>query len=73
MNKCVIFLDQRDPKGRTIRYNYAESTRMVASRVRIALEGADMFEIPNEKEGEDPIFVNPERVASITPYKEKED
>jgi hypothetical protein len=29
-----------------------------------------MLEIPNEKEGEEPIFVNPERVATVAPMKE---
>lgn len=66
----VIFTDQHAPDGRTIRFNVDEGTRAAAQRVRDAFEGTEMLEIPNEEDGEEPIFVNPERVATITPAKE---
>lgn len=69
MSRSVIFTDQHAPDGRTIRYNVDEGTRAAAQRVRDAFEGTEMLEIPNEDGGE-PIFVNPERVASVTPQKE---
>lgn len=62
-------MDQHNPEGRTIRYNVDEGTRSAAARVKEALDGGDMLEIPNEDDGEEPIFVNPERVASVTPRK----
>lgn len=65
----IIFTDQHDAKGHTIRFNVDETTREAASRVQDAIEGAGMLEIDNEKGG-DPIFVNPERVASIAPQEE---
>lgn len=70
MSRSVIFTDQHAPDGRTIRYNVDEGTRATAARVKEAFEGGDMLEIPNEDDGEEPIFVNPERVASVTPPKE---
>lgn len=66
----VIFTDQGAPEGRTIRYNVDETTRAAAQRVNSALQDATMLEIPNENPDKEPIFVNPERVASITPAKE---
>lgn len=66
----VIFTDQHAPDGRTIRYNLDKTTRALASEVNSALQDGLMFEIPNEEDGEEPIFVNPDRVASITPAKE---
>lgn len=70
MSRSIIFTDQHAPDGRTIRYNVDEGTRAAAARWHAAFEGTDMLEIPNEDDGEEPIFVNPERVASITPVKE---
>lgn len=72
MSSCIIFTDQHAPDGRTIRFNLDISTREAAASVRDAFEGTDMLEIPNE-DGGDPIFVNPERVATITPEKKRED
>lgn len=69
MSTSTIYTDQQSPDGRTIRFNVDETTRAAAQRVCDALEGADMLEIPNENGGE-PIFVNPDRVATITPGKE---
>lgn len=69
MNSSIIFTDQHAPDGRTIRFNVDESTRAAAARVTAAFEGGDLLEIPNEDGGE-PIFVNPERVATISPMKE---
>jgi hypothetical protein len=70
MSRAVIFTDQHAPDGRTIRFNVDEGTRAAAQRVKDAFEGGDMLEIPNEEDGVEPIFVNPERVATITPVKE---
>ena len=67
MNSSVIFTDQHAPDGRTIRYNVDIGTRVAAALVAEVLQNGDMLEIPNENEGDEPIFVNPERVASITP------
>jgi len=65
----VIFTDQLTPEGRTIRYNVDKTTREVAQERNAALQNDEMLEIPNEDGGE-PIFVNPERVATISPMKE---
>lgn len=70
MSSSVIFTDQHAPDGRTIRFNVDETTRAAAQRVNTALQDATMLEVPNEEDGEEPIFVNPERVATITPAKE---
>lgn len=69
MNSSVIFTDQHAPDGRTIRFNVDETTRSAAGRVHSALLENELLEIPNEDGGE-PIFVNPERVATISPAKE---
>lgn len=65
----VIFTDQHAPDGRTIRYNVDKTTREVAQEVHSAFQDGELLEIPNEDGGE-PIFVNPERVATISPMKE---
>lgn len=65
----VIFTDQHAPDGRTIRFNVDEGTRAAAERVAAAFESGGLLEIPNE-DGGDPIFVSPERVATVTPMKE---
>lgn len=65
----VIFTDQHAPDGRTIRYNVDKSTREVAAEVHAAFQDGELLEITNEAGGE-PIFVNPERVATISPMKE---
>ena len=70
MKRSVIYTDQHNPEGRTIRYNVDEGTRAAAARVTEAFESGDLLEIPNEDDDEEPIFVNPERVASVTPRKE---
>jgi hypothetical protein len=70
VSRAIIFTDQHAPDGRTIRFNVDEGTRAAAARVKEAFEGGDMLEIPNEVEGEEPIFVNPERVATVSPQKE---
>jgi len=70
VNRAVIFTDQHAPDGRTIRFNIDEGTRAVASKVTTALQSDQLLEIPNEEDGQEPIFVNPERVATITPVKE---
>jgi hypothetical protein len=66
----VIFTDQKTPDGRTIRYNVDKTTREVAQERNTALQDDGMVEIPNENPDEEPIFVNPERVATISPMKE---
>lgn len=68
--RSVIYTDQRTPEGRNIRYNVDEGTKAAAQRWHDAFEGTDLLEIPNEDEGEEPIFVNPERVTAIVPKKE---
>lgn len=70
MSRAIIFTDQHAPDGRTIRFNVDEGARAAAGRVRTALQSDQLLEIPNEEDGEEPIFVNPERVATITPVKE---
>lgn len=65
----TIFTDQHDAKGHTIRFNVDKSTNEAASEWRRCIEGTEMLEIENEKGG-DPIFVNPERVATIVPQEE---
>ena len=70
MNSSVIFTDQHAPDGRTIRFNVDVGTRAAARQVNFALQGGTMLEISNEEDGQEPIFVNPERVATITPSKE---
>lgn len=70
MSTAIIYMDQHAPDGRTIRYNIDETTQWAASLVASALRDGRMLEIPNEKPGGEPIFLNPERVASITPGKE---
>lgn len=69
MSRSIIFTDQHAPDGRTIRYNVNKAARDVAIEVALSLQEGGMLGIPNEDGGE-PIFVNPERVASITPVKE---
>lgn len=66
---ATIYMDQSAPNGRTIRYNLDMTTRAVAQLVTAALDSGELVEIPNEDGGE-PIFINPERVASITPGRE---
>lgn len=66
---AIIYTDQHAPNGRTIHFNVDWTTRKAASTVESCLQSGRMVEIPNEDGGE-PIFVNPERVASITPSKE---
>lgn len=70
MSRSIIFTDQHAPDGRTIRFNVDEGTKAAASRVTQALREEMLLAIPNEDDGEEPIFVNPERVATITPVKE---
>lgn len=70
MNTATIYTDQAAPGGRTIRYNLDQSTRAVAQTVKDCLLNGELVEIPNEAGGE-PIFLNPERVASITPGREE--
>jgi hypothetical protein len=70
VSRAVIFTDQCAPDGRTIRFNIDEGTRAAASKVTTALQSDQLLEIPNEEDGQEPIFVNPERVATITPVKE---
>lgn len=70
MSTSTIYTDQHAPDGRTIRYNVNEGTRAAASKWATALQSAEPLEIPNENPDEEPIFVNPERVATITPGKE---
>lgn len=69
MSRCTIYTDQHVPSGQTIRYNVDETSRAVAERWRCALDAGCMMKIENEDGGE-PIFVNPERVATISPAKE---
>jgi hypothetical protein len=70
---CIIFTDQHAPDGRTIRYNLDISPAEAALSVTEALEAGSFLEIRHES-GREPIFLNPERVASITPPpKPKED
>lgn len=68
MSRSIIFTDQHAPDGRTIRYNVDESTKEAAARLWAAFQDGMMLEIPNEDGGE-PIFVNPERVATIAPVR----
>ncbi len=70
MSSSIVFTDQHAPDGRTIRYNLDLETRVVAGLVAEALVKGILLEIPNENAGEEAIFVNPERVASVTPSKE---
>lgn len=72
MSLSIIFTDQHAPDGRTIRYNLDTGTRTTAAIVEAALNDGTLLEIPNEVEGEEPIFVNPERVATITPVRKGE-
>lgn len=69
MSAITIFTDQHAPNGQTIRYNVEGTTSSVAAEVTLHLANGTLMPIPNEDGGE-PIFVNPERVASITPGKE---
>jgi hypothetical protein len=69
MSRSIIFTDQHAPDGRTIRFNVDDPTRIAASKVEAALQQDRLVEIPNEDGGE-PIFVHPDRVATITPSKE---
>ncbi len=69
MRGSVIFTDQHAPDGRVIRYNLDDPTPKVAALVNEYLAEGTMVPIPNE-DGGDPIFVLPDRVASITPAKE---
>lgn len=65
----VIFTDQHAPDGRTIRYNTDESTPDVAVRFARARQNDELLEISNE-DGGNPIFVNPDHVATVSPAKE---
>lgn len=65
----VIFTDQHAPDGRTIRFNVDMSTPEAAALVEEHLNNGTLVPIPNE-DGGDPIFVNPENVATISPAKE---
>jgi len=66
VNSSVIFTDQHAPDGRTIRYNVDIPTPQAAALVEEHLNAGTLVPIPNESGG-DPIFVNPERVASVAP------
>lgn len=63
-------MDQHAPDGRTIRYNVDVPTPKAAAVVEEHLADGTLVPIPHE-DGGDPIFINPERVASITPQKEE--
>lgn len=69
MSKSIIFMDQSAPDGRTIRYNIDAPTSKVADMVDKHLAAGRLVPIPHE-DGGDPIFINPERVATISPMKE---
>ena len=69
MSRSIIFTDQHAPDGRTIRFNVDVPTPKAAAVVEEHLNAGTLVPIPNE-DGGDPIFVNPERVATITPAKE---
>jgi hypothetical protein len=69
MSASIIFTDQHAPDGRTIRYNVDISTADAAQLVWDHYQDGSFIPIPNEDGGEH-IYVNPERVASITPAKE---
>lgn len=69
MKGSIIFTDQQAPNGRAIRYNLDDPTPVVAALVNEHLAEGTLVPIPNE-DGGDPIFVLPDRVASITPVKE---
>lgn len=66
----TIYTDQHAPGGRTIRFNVDMSTAAAAHMVNAALRDGVMLDIPNE-DGGDPIYVNPERVATISPRREE--
>lgn len=72
MSLSIVFTDQRAPDGRTIRYNLDIGARSAAALVEAAFNAGTMFEVPNEDEGAEPIFVNPDRVATITPVRKGE-
>lgn len=65
----IIYTDQHAPDGRTIRFNVDISTPFAAALVDEHFQDGSLIPIPNE-DGGDPIFVNPERVATISPAKE---
>lgn len=69
MSRSVIFTDQHAPDGRTIRYNMDEPSPKVAALVDMHAADGTMVPIPNEGGG-DPIFVNPDRVATVSPVRE---
>lgn len=63
-------MDQHAPDGRTIRYNIDLPSSEAAALIEDHLRGGTFVPIPHESGG-DPIFINPERVASVTPGKEE--
>lgn len=69
MSRSIIFTDQHAPDGRTIRFNLDMSTPEAAALVDAHAAEGTMIPIPNE-DGGDPIFVNPDNVATISPQKE---
>lgn len=69
MSRCIIYTDQHNPEGRTIRYNLDLSTAQAAALVDVHAANGTMIPIPNEHGG-DPIFVNPDRVATVAPVRE---
>ena len=69
MKQSIIYTDQHAPNGRTIHYNVDWDTQETAKAVEDSLQLGELLGIPNEDGGE-PIFINPERVASVAPRKE---
>jgi hypothetical protein len=69
VSRSIIFTDQHAPDGRTIRFNVDLSTPEAAALVEQHFQAGTLIPIPNE-DGGDPIFVSPERVATISPQKE---
>lgn len=67
--RTVIFTNQHAPDGHTIRYNVNKTTRAVAVDFRDARMTDNLMEVENENGGE-PLFVNPDHVATVSPAKE---
>jgi hypothetical protein len=69
VSRSIIYTDQHAPDGRTIRYNVDDPTPKVAALVDAHAAEGTMIPVPNE-DGGDPIFVNPDRVATVAPARE---
>lgn len=70
MSRCSIYTEVQTPAGRTIRYNVDRSSKEMLGEVYACEAAGQYLEIPNEEPGEDPIYLNPDKIVAIVPKRE---